>query len=138
VLTWAPPLQPVFNKKGAFVGDARPRVSLRAEAVLASWSRATYIHCLYAASGRVEILQMRVKFAKWGNSIAVRIPAAFAGEIGATENGAAELSVEGRRLVIAPVDDVQVFDLDVLIAGITDENRHDELHSGPAQGNEFG
>ncbi|HXQ53143.1 MAG TPA: hypothetical protein VN802_18780 [Stellaceae bacterium] len=81
---------------------------------------------------------MQVKFAKWGNSIAVRIPAAFAGEIGAIEDGIAELSIEGRKLVIAPIADVPVFDLDELVARITDANRHEELPSGRAQGNEFG
>ncbi len=81
---------------------------------------------------------MRVKFAKWGNSIGIRIPAAFAAEIGATENGSAELSVQGKCLVLEPVTGVPVFDLDALVAKITDDNRHGEVPSGNAVGNEFG
>jgi antitoxin MazE len=80
---------------------------------------------------------MLVKFAKWGNSIGVRIPAAFAGEIGITENSTAELSLEGRRLVIERVTEFPVFDLDELVAKITDENRHAEVRTGHARGNEF-
>jgi antitoxin MazE len=80
---------------------------------------------------------MRVKFAKWGNSIGLRIPAAFAAEIGATEDGAAELSIEGRRLVLEPVEKIPVFDLDKLVAKITKKNRHHEVPTGRAKGNEF-
>jgi antitoxin MazE len=81
---------------------------------------------------------MLVKFAKWGNSLGVRIPAALAAEIGAAENGTAELSIEGGKLVLAPVPEVPVFNLDELVAKITDENRHEEVQTGPARGNEFG
>jgi len=78
-----------------------------------------------------------VKFARWGNSIGVRIPAAIAAEIGATENTMAELSVDGRKLVLRPVEEVPVFDLDELVAKITDANRYEELPSGHAGGNDF-
>jgi antitoxin MazE len=81
---------------------------------------------------------MIVRFAKWGNSIGLRIPAAFAGEIGITENSTAELSVEGRRLVLQPVTEAPVFDLNELVAQITDENLHAEIPTGPARGNECG
>ncbi len=80
---------------------------------------------------------MLVKFAKWGNSLGIRIPSAFAEEIGATENGTADLSVDGGKLILAPIDTLPSFDLDELIAKITDANRHDEVHTGPAQGAEF-
>jgi antitoxin MazE len=80
---------------------------------------------------------MLVKFAKWGNSIGVRIPAAIAGEIGVMENTSAELTVQGHCLVLEPVTEVPVFDLDELVAKITDENRHEEIRTGFAAGNEF-
>jgi antitoxin MazE len=80
---------------------------------------------------------MLVKFAKWGNSIGVRIPAAVAAEIGATENSSAKLSVQGRCLVLEPVPVIPVFDLDELVSLITDENRHEEVGAGYARGNEF-
>lgn len=76
-------------------------------------------------------------FAKWGNSLALRIPAAFARQIGALENGRAELTVENGKLVVAPIEPHPEFDLDVLVAQITDDNRHDEIGTGPALGGEF-
>lgn len=81
---------------------------------------------------------MLVQLAKWGNSLAVRIPATYAKEIGATANSRAELSVENGRLVLTPTRDVQHFELSALVGRITDENRHDEIATGAAVGDEFG
>jgi antitoxin MazE len=81
---------------------------------------------------------MLVQVAKWGNSLAVRIPAAYAREIGVTENGKAELSVESGRLVLTPLADIPHFELADLVARITDDNRHEEIATGPAVGEEFG
>lgn len=80
---------------------------------------------------------MLVQLTKWGNSLAVRIPAVYARQIGVSENSQAELSVADGKLVLTPVRTVQHFDLDVLVSQITDENRHDEVSSGPAVGAEF-
>jgi antitoxin MazE len=76
-------------------------------------------------------------FAKWGNSLALRIPAAYAREIGACENGQAELTIEGGKLVVAPLNQTPEFDLDALVAQITDGNRHEEIGTGPALDGEF-
>ena len=81
---------------------------------------------------------MLVQIAKWGNSLAVRIPAAHAKELGLAENTKAELSVQNGKLVLTPLDAVPSFDLDALIAQITDQNRHPEIETGPAIGEEFG
>jgi antitoxin MazE len=81
---------------------------------------------------------MRVQFDRWGNSLAVRIPSAFAREIGAVKGKAAEITVENGSLVIRPVDDQPVYRLEDLVARITEENRYDEVDTGPAVGNEFG
>ncbi len=80
---------------------------------------------------------MIVQIGKWGNSLAVRIPATHAKEIGLTENGKAELFVRGGKLVLSPLETAASFDLDDLIAGITDDNRHQEIATGPATGQEF-
>ncbi len=80
---------------------------------------------------------MLIQVTKWGNSLAIRIPAAYAREIGATENSAAELSVDDGRLVLKPVRGLPEFDLDALVAQISDENRHDEIATGAAVGDEF-
>jgi antitoxin MazE len=80
---------------------------------------------------------MRVQVAKWGNSLAVRIPAAHAKELGLSANVQAELSIENGKLVLAPLAGDSGFGLDQLIAQITDDNRHDEIGTGPATGQEF-
>lgn len=80
---------------------------------------------------------MIVQLTKWGNSLALRIPAAYAKEVGASNNGKAELTVEDGKLVLRPLSDTPEFDLDTLLAGITEQNRHDEVETGPAVGNEF-
>ncbi len=46
--------------------------------------------------------------------------------------------IEDGRPVPAPAPDVANFDLDALIAQITNKNRHDELSTGPAVGEEIG
>lgn len=79
---------------------------------------------------------MVVQFAKWGNSVALRIPTAYARDIGATVGVSAELSVENGRLVVAPVE-LPAYDLAELVAGITDENRHGEIGGHYAIGEEF-
>ena len=43
---------------------------------------------------------MRTKFVKWGNSLALRIPSAFAKEIGAAKGTPADMTVKNGTLVI--------------------------------------
>lgn len=81
---------------------------------------------------------MIVRIAKWGNSLAIRIPAAHARELGLAENARAALSVQNGKLVLAPLDEVPSFDLGTLVAQITDKNRHAEIETRPAVGEEFG
>jgi antitoxin MazE len=83
------------------------------------------------------VLPLVIHFSKWGNSLALRIPAAYAREIGACENGSAELTIENGALVVSPVKESPEFDLDALVAQITDDNRHEEIVTGPALGHEF-
>jgi antitoxin MazE len=78
-----------------------------------------------------------VQIAKWGNSLAVRIPAGHAKEIGLAENVKAELLVRDGKLVLSPLEANPSFDLDDLLAAITDDNRHEEIGAGPATGHEF-
>lgn len=80
---------------------------------------------------------MRVQLSKWGNSLAVRIPAAYAKAIGARDSGKAELWVEDGTLVLRPVQETPHYDLDALLAGITDDNLHAEVETGRPVGAEF-
>lgn len=75
--------------------------------------------------------------AKWGNSLALRIPAAFAREIAIREGASVDISVEDGVLLVRPVDETHVYDLDDLLGKITEDNRHGEIATGRSVGNEF-
>lgn len=78
---------------------------------------------------------MHSKVQKWGNSLAFRIPKAFALEVGLRENGPVEVSVRQGHLVIAPVTS-PVYDLAALVSGISRRNVHSETPFGEAVGRE--
>lgn len=75
--------------------------------------------------------------AKWGNSLALRIPNAFAREISVREGVSVDISVANGALLVRPVDKSYVYDLDALLCQITEENRHGEVATGRSVGNEF-
>ena len=82
---------------------------------------------------------MKIAFLKWGNSLALRIPKAFAQEIGATVGKAANMEVREGKLVVEiakPKRRRRRYTLEQLVAGIRPENRHCELEWGPPVGNE--
>ncbi len=72
---------------------------------------------------------------RWGDYLAVRIPATFAEQLQWDENTEVVCAVVDGNLVISPAD-APGYDLDQLVARITPENRHEEIPTGPAVGNE--
>ena len=67
---------------------------------------------------------------EWGNSLALRVPKVVAQEIGASDGKTAEMSVRDGKLVIEvtkPKRRKRRYTLDELVAGITPENRHEEI-----------
>jgi len=66
---------------------------------------------------------MKTRIQKWGNSLAVRIPKSFAEELGFEDSSPAEMSLEDGALVVKPDRD-RAWDLDALLAAVTDENVH--------------
>lgn len=78
---------------------------------------------------------MKTRIQKWGNSLALRIPKSFAGEIGLGQDSPVEVSLEGEKLVILPTRESKVT-LEYLLAQVTDDNIHHEFKTGPAVGNE--
>ena len=76
---------------------------------------------------------MLTKVQKWGNSLAVRIPSAFAKEIGLCPDAEVELRLEDKKLVIIPSKRKQ---LEELIKQITPENVHSEVDWGGKVGKE--
>jgi antitoxin MazE len=81
---------------------------------------------------------MKVEFLRWGNSLALRVPKVFAEEIGAVAGKRAEMTAENGVLVVkvSKPKKRRRYNLEHLINGITEENRHAELDWGPPVGNE--
>ncbi len=77
---------------------------------------------------------MRTQISKWGNSLGVRIPKAYAKEVGLAEGATVEVKVSGRNLILAPAP--REYSLEELVAGITPKNRHGEADWGEPVGKE--
>ncbi|MBW4618618.1 MAG: AbrB/MazE/SpoVT family DNA-binding domain-containing protein [Cyanosarcina radialis HA8281-LM2] len=78
---------------------------------------------------------MVATIAKWGNSLAIRLPQHLAKEIQLTEGIEVDLVVIDGNLVIKPRIQKR-YSLEDLISAITPENLHTEVESGIAVGNE--
>lgn len=78
---------------------------------------------------------MRVMVKKWGNSASVRIPAAVMAAANLHLDEAVDVREEQGRIIIEPVR-TKTYDIVALVAGITDDNVHDSIESGPAVGHE--
>ena len=78
---------------------------------------------------------MQVKIRKWGNSAAVRLPAAVMEAANLSLDQTLDVREERGRIVIEPMR-IPVFSLDALVAGITRANRHEEIDFGSSVGDE--
>ena len=78
---------------------------------------------------------MRLRVQKWGNSLALRIPAAFARETGLGPGADVDLELDGNRLIITPTSHGP-YTLSGLLGSVTDENLHDAVETGRRQGQE--
>ena len=78
---------------------------------------------------------MRGTVKKWGNSAAVRIPTSVLEAAHVRLDQPVDVREESGRIVIEPLHPAR-YEIDVLVAGITDENRHDPVETGPAIGQE--
>ena len=75
------------------------------------------------------------RIAKWGNSLAVRIPLAIAKEASLTEGDSVKLALDGQGgIVLRPTR--RKYELSDLVAQITPKNRHRETDWGRPQGKE--
>ncbi len=72
---------------------------------------------------------------KCGNSAAVRIPASVLEAAQVRLDQPVDIREEDGRIVIEPLRPV-VHDIEVLVGGITDENRHDSVDMGNPVGRE--
>jgi len=78
---------------------------------------------------------MLTKVQKWGNSLALRIPKAFAEDARLENDTVVEVTLKNGQLVIKPVAPPE-WTLEKLLAGVTKKNLHREVDTGVAVGNE--
>ena len=79
---------------------------------------------------------MEAQVKKWGNSAAVRIPAAVLAEAGIELDQPVVVRGEGGRIVIEPVRR-KVFSIAELVRRIRADNLHDPIDTGPPAGREI-
>lgn len=79
---------------------------------------------------------MRLHVKKWGNSAAVRIPAAIIEAASMHIDQAVDVREEAGRIVIEPIAG-PVYNLKTLLAQMDPKTFHDEIDYGPAVGKEI-
>ncbi len=77
---------------------------------------------------------MRAKFAKWGNSLALRLPKKFAADAQLHEGTAVDLQVEGESLIVTRSR--PKFELSDLLSQLKTERRHEEVDWNARKGAE--
>ena len=78
---------------------------------------------------------MTTKIQQWGNSLALRIPKAFAVEANLHKGAVVDVSEEDGKIILTPVKK-RKFTLEGLLAGVTKENIHSEISTGKRIGKE--
>jgi antitoxin MazE len=78
---------------------------------------------------------MLTKVQKWGNSLALRIPKAFALDAQLENDSVVEISIIDGQIIIKPVA-AQSWTLEELLSGINKDNIHNEVNTGSAMGDE--
>jgi antitoxin MazE len=78
---------------------------------------------------------MLTKVQKWGNSLALRIPKAFARGAHLENDSLVEISLVEGQIIVTPVE-APTWTLDELLADITKKNIHHEIDTGSPVGDE--
>ncbi len=79
-------------------------------------------------------MPMRTTIRKWGHSLALRIPKAFALETRLAEGMTVDLTIQDRKLIVSPA--TKEYDLEHLLEGVTALNLHGETETGEPTGRE--
>ncbi len=79
---------------------------------------------------------MNTKIQQWGNSLALRIPKAFAVEANLRKGAVVDVSEEGGKIILTPVKE-QKITLEGLLSGVTKANIHREVSTGKRVGKEI-
>ena len=95
-----------------------------------------YKRCIYVdISSTNRACRMETRIGKWGNSLALRIPQSVAAQTGITLNATVELTPRGEQLVVSVLKRPGEA-LDDLLSGVTEDNLHAEIETGPPVGGE--
>lgn len=78
---------------------------------------------------------MRTAVQRWGNSLALRIPRSFAEETHISAGSQVDLTLDSGTLVVRPVTRKR-HSLAALLRRVTPANRHEEVSTGEARGQE--
>jgi antitoxin MazE len=78
---------------------------------------------------------MRTRIRKWGNSLGLRIPKAFADDVEVEAGSTVDIRVEDGGLVVRPVHRKR-YVLSELLECVTPGNLHEEVGTGDAVGRE--
>lgn len=76
---------------------------------------------------------METRVQRWGNSLAIRIPRTYAEDTHLEEHMTVDITLENGHLIITPVR-APSWSLEELLAGITPDNIHHEIDTGPTLG----
>jgi len=79
---------------------------------------------------------MKTAVQQWGNSLALRIPKAFAEQVSVKKGSAVRLTVEKGRMIVSPLRAREI-SLKNLLAKATAQNIHPETAWGPPRGREI-
>ena len=79
---------------------------------------------------------MKTRIQKWGNSLALRIPKAFAAETNLKQNSTVDISLVEGKIVVSQASET-AHSLENLLEEVTDENLHSEVDFGPPEGKEI-
>lgn len=84
---------------------------------------------------------MKATVQRWGNTLAVRIPKAYADEVGLSQNAQVDMTITGSALVIKPIATrkhrgLHNLPLEVYLEKITGQNLHEPTFTGEPVGKE--
>ena len=79
---------------------------------------------------------MQARIQKWGNSLALRIPKSFAVEARLEEDALVDIALVEGQIVIKPRV-AHAWTLEELLAGVSPNNIHREIETGPKVGKEL-
>ncbi len=88
-----------------------------------------YILSVFEGKGKI----MDSTISMWGNSLALRVPKAYAKKVGLKNGTKVEIIVQGSHLVVKPLKE---YSLKALVGQISPENTYEEVDFGEPEGKE--